>query len=158
MAWTAPRTWVAGELITAAVMNTHIRDNLAWLYSGEAWREVRSAGAGGSSLYVNGYTDYVTDGTFGPVKFKRVGGWTVIIGLCKDGTSGGVFTLPVGYRWANPTGANTSWIVGGASSHQGDGIVTTLIVGTNGVVTYGGNNTGAPFGWLSLTCIFPALA
>ena len=26
-AWTAPRTWVAGELVTAAQFNTHIRDN-----------------------------------------------------------------------------------------------------------------------------------
>ena len=28
MAWTAPRTWVSGELVTAALFNTHIRDNL----------------------------------------------------------------------------------------------------------------------------------
>lgn len=31
MAWTAPRTWVAGETLTAALMNTHVRDNLNWL-------------------------------------------------------------------------------------------------------------------------------
>lgn len=35
MAWTAPRTWVAGETVTAALMNTHIRDNLKAL--GDAW-------------------------------------------------------------------------------------------------------------------------
>ena len=28
MAWTAPRTWVAGEIVTAAIGNTHWRDNL----------------------------------------------------------------------------------------------------------------------------------
>ena len=28
MAWTAPRTWVAGEVLTAALLNTHLRDNL----------------------------------------------------------------------------------------------------------------------------------
>lgn len=28
MAWTAPRTWVAGEVLTAALLNTHVRDNL----------------------------------------------------------------------------------------------------------------------------------
>lgn len=28
MAWTTPRTWVAGEVPTAAIMNTHVRDNL----------------------------------------------------------------------------------------------------------------------------------
>lgn len=27
MAWTTPRTWVAGEIVTAALMNTHVRDN-----------------------------------------------------------------------------------------------------------------------------------
>ena len=28
MAWTAPRTWVTGETVTAALLNAHIRDNL----------------------------------------------------------------------------------------------------------------------------------
>ena len=28
MAWTAPRTWTTGELVTAALLNTHVRDNL----------------------------------------------------------------------------------------------------------------------------------
>ena len=28
MAWTTPRTWVTGEIVTAAVMDTHVRDNL----------------------------------------------------------------------------------------------------------------------------------
>ena len=27
MAWTTPRTWVAGEDLTAALQNTHVRDN-----------------------------------------------------------------------------------------------------------------------------------
>jgi hypothetical protein len=31
MAWTSVRTWVAGEIVTAAIMNTHVRDNLAYL-------------------------------------------------------------------------------------------------------------------------------
>ncbi len=26
--WTVPRTWVPGELVTATMMNTHVRDNL----------------------------------------------------------------------------------------------------------------------------------
>lgn len=28
MAWTAPRTWQVGEVVTAAQLNTHVRDNL----------------------------------------------------------------------------------------------------------------------------------
>ncbi len=35
MAWTSPRTWTTSELVTAAIMNTHIRDNQLYLYSGK---------------------------------------------------------------------------------------------------------------------------
>ncbi len=31
MAWSSPRTWTAGEIVTAAIMNTHVRDNLNYL-------------------------------------------------------------------------------------------------------------------------------
>jgi hypothetical protein len=31
MAWTTPRTWVAGELVTASMMNAHVRDNASAL-------------------------------------------------------------------------------------------------------------------------------
>ena len=34
MAWTAPRTWVSAELVTAALMNTHVRDNDTALRAG----------------------------------------------------------------------------------------------------------------------------
>ena len=32
MAWTAPRTWTTGELVTAALLNAHVRDNLLETY------------------------------------------------------------------------------------------------------------------------------
>ncbi len=31
MGWTAPRTWVAGEVVTADLMNTHLKNNLRYL-------------------------------------------------------------------------------------------------------------------------------
>lgn len=31
MAWTAPRTWIVGEVVTAANMNLHVRDNTRYL-------------------------------------------------------------------------------------------------------------------------------
>lgn len=31
MTWTSPRTWVAGAVLTASQMNTHLRDNLLYL-------------------------------------------------------------------------------------------------------------------------------
>lgn len=41
MAWTAPRTWIVGEVVTAALMNTHVRDNL--LAIGQHVRIVKTA-------------------------------------------------------------------------------------------------------------------
>ncbi len=37
MAWTSPRTWAAGETLTAALLNTHLRDNLNAIREREAW-------------------------------------------------------------------------------------------------------------------------
>lgn len=31
MAWTTPKTWTTGELVTATDLNTHVRDNLSFL-------------------------------------------------------------------------------------------------------------------------------
>lgn len=36
MAWTSPKTWSVGELVTAAMLNTHLRDNLITLWKGSA--------------------------------------------------------------------------------------------------------------------------
>jgi len=33
MAWTTPRTWTGGELVTDTILNEHIRDNENYLYS-----------------------------------------------------------------------------------------------------------------------------
>ena len=39
MAWSTPRTWSTGELVTAAIMNAHVRDNLnaAFPLGVDAW-------------------------------------------------------------------------------------------------------------------------
>lgn len=44
MAWTSPRTWIAGEQPSAATMNTHIRDNLKAI--GDAWTSYTPAVSG----------------------------------------------------------------------------------------------------------------
>lgn len=54
MAWTTPRTWTTSELVTASIMNTHLRDQLNYLYSGKeafylpakAWQPASSNGCG----------------------------------------------------------------------------------------------------------------
>jgi len=55
MAYTAPRTWVNGELIDASIMNTHIRDNLIYLKSQVA-SHIFLSGASGVPSTSNGCT------------------------------------------------------------------------------------------------------
>lgn len=38
MAYTTPRTWVAGEVVTAALLNTHLRDNISFVANPPACR------------------------------------------------------------------------------------------------------------------------
>ena len=33
MGWTTPKTWATNELVTAAMLNTHLRDNLNFLFT-----------------------------------------------------------------------------------------------------------------------------
>jgi hypothetical protein len=44
MAWTAPRTWVAGELVTASLMNQFVRDNQLALVGGQSQITSQAAG------------------------------------------------------------------------------------------------------------------
>lgn len=46
MAWTTPRTWTDGEIVTKAIMDTHVRDNLDYLkdrLDGAAKQYIRTA-------------------------------------------------------------------------------------------------------------------
>lgn len=63
--WTAPRTWSTGEIVTAAMMNTHLRDNLDYLKAGiDAPLNAASAGSGAiptttSGTFVDVHANYV---------------------------------------------------------------------------------------------------
>lgn len=47
MAWTTPRTWVTAEVVTAAQLNTHVRDNLNFL---RAMHGVQATNSGTQSI------------------------------------------------------------------------------------------------------------
>lgn len=49
MAWTTPRTWVTSEVVTASLLNTHLRDNLNFLKSGVVSSTTVSASVGPTS-------------------------------------------------------------------------------------------------------------
>jgi hypothetical protein len=53
MAWTSPRTWVSGELVTAAIMNSAVRDNLTMIDGG---RLAITSQASGDVVYASSST------------------------------------------------------------------------------------------------------
>lgn len=57
MAWTAPRTWVTAEIVTASVMNTHVRDNLLETAPGIATTAGRILVVGGANSVVERLAD-----------------------------------------------------------------------------------------------------
>jgi hypothetical protein len=66
--WTTPRTWVAGEIVTAAQMNLHVRDNLVDLdlrmdtAVQELQEEVTSLDGNGSIVLTTEATSIVLNG------------------------------------------------------------------------------------------------
>lgn len=64
MAWTAPRTWVAAEITTAANLNTHVRDNMNALYAtGTSYTPTLGVWTLGNGTATGGY------GRSGPLVF-----------------------------------------------------------------------------------------
>lgn len=66
MSWTAPRTWIALETVTASLMNTHVRDNLTELRAGNLASGLQFPAVQVPSADVNFLDDY-EEGTWTPV-------------------------------------------------------------------------------------------
>lgn len=60
MAWATPRDWTTGEVVTAAIMNTHVRDELKWLGGSDGRGTTLPSSPVDGQLFV-----YVADATNG---------------------------------------------------------------------------------------------
>jgi hypothetical protein len=88
MAWTTPRTWTPGEMVTASLLNTELRDNELYLVGDAAWL---------APTFQNGWLNYA--GGTQPAGYRKIGDTVYVRGTVKSGTVNTVvFTLPVGYR------------------------------------------------------------
>lgn len=98
MAWTQPpRTWTTTELVTAAMMNTHVRDQLAFLLRTGVYD--RDNEAGGVTFTNTSYLDLndLTGGSAGAA-----------VAVTLDVPSAGVVQVAVGCQMSNATvGART---------------------------------------------------
>ena len=144
MPWTTPRDWTAGELVTEAMMDTHVRDNLKMIPH-LIVRKTSNESVSSSTVLQN------DDHLLFAMATNEV--WMLHICLIHSGGASGVpdlklaFTLPSGAtmaleslttndsgtafnaRW-NTSGSNTN-VLSPASANPG-----TLII--DGIVTNGG--------------------
>lgn len=89
MAWTDPRTWVSGEVVTAALMNAHVRDNFKAL--GDAWQ-----------AYTPTYTNFTLGNGTVSAAYMQVGkmaGYRGLVTLGSTSSVSGIFrvSLPVAH-------------------------------------------------------------
>ena len=115
MPWTTPRTWVAGEILTASNMNTHVRDNTSWLGTDKPHCRVRNSAA---LLIANTTTTALT---FDTEDFD-VGAMHSTV------TSTDRITVPTGGAGAYLCGMGVDWATNSAGYRQ-------IFIRTNGTTT-----------------------
>ena len=117
MAWTAPRTWVTGEIVTAALLNTHVRDDLRFLKGNDGditfSDSIIITDAAGNYVQVPSMTTanlpaapvagmVVYDSTVGLYKQYINGAWASLVGQTAVGSAGQ-------FLKSNGAGATPSW-------------------------------------------------
>ena len=135
MAWTAPRTWVDAEVVTAALLNTHHRDNLDIV---KVTRDAAGRIHGLASAYVADLDSAALTGLVDPADDNDHTGGTTTFG----GTSR--IVLPVGAdKWTGTKGVDARgvWIEGNYIHHIDEDFTTewrflasVITIGSPGVV------------------------
>jgi hypothetical protein len=135
MAWTAPSTFVAGAILTAAQLNTNVRDNsLAGgpIYATEALRDAAIPSPfEGQRAYITGPTIPATTGTTAslPTGIQTVYNGAVWVCLTSVGVGTAGASATFGTSFANVT------VAGIATS-------VTLVTGTTALVSYAARVSG----------------
>ena len=165
MAWTSPQTWTTSQVVTAADMNTDVRDNLG------ALNPLDSVAATSWTPIVDGTTSSWTGTTTG--RYWRVGPLVYAAARCvfaQDGEVVGTFfvTLPVAYSGVSVSTAVGSWRGTDVSSSANNtgGQVMLSSDGTSDTIRFvydGGSNVtdSLPFTWaasdqLTFFAVYPA--
>lgn len=146
MAWTSPKTWTANDVLTAADMNTYIRDNTKAITEWSTYTPSWTA-TGGTPTVGNGTLtgSYILAGDLMILRIQLVIGNTSTLGTTTvwrfslpSGTSGSGFNVTAGSAY--DSSANTTFMVGAFVASG------TSVAGVN---THNGLNVGylLPFTW-----------
>jgi hypothetical protein len=124
MAYTTDRTWVAGEVVTAAYLNTYLRDNMKWLSTDKPMCRAY-ASAAVSHTPAGAYQDL----TFNTDRFDNA-----------DVHS----TTSLTARFTIPTGAGGKWLFGGSISWAANatGVRYASIWANGGAINVESTTTG----------------
>lgn len=119
MAYTTPATATAGNILTAAYLNTYVRDNVAWLATDSP-----------SCRVYNNAAFSVPNAAFTAVTFNSERFDNAAIHSTVTNTE----------RLTIPTGGGGKYVVGGGAAYtaNGNGNTRILSVGVNGIATYAG--------------------
>lgn len=139
MAWTDPRTWTDNELVTAAIMNQHVRDNFQMTMHTLARKSVDETVNNSAALQND-------DHLFFSVAANEV--WFVQAWLVIDSGA----TPDIKFGWTLPAAATMRWgFIGGDQAtgtvpgwHWSAGVGTVLA--TTGTLTQAGSGAGSAIG------------
>lgn len=117
-AWTSPRTWTVGETVTAAMMNTHVRDNLNAI-GAQAARSGYNLGS--AAAFGNGA--------------EQMAGYGATAAFTPATTGWFAFSFVFNFANAGGAGASTSWKVryGTGAAPANAAAATGTVIGQNPV-------------------------
>jgi len=141
MAWTAPKDWATSELVTAANMNTHVRDNLNYLKDSKMDKELFTPGVSAS----NG----ATFGIFGIYLVDATQSGSAYLVLPADYSACSSVKVIV---YPNATNANANWDISITKFHQGS--AHTQVLDTTTTYNFTANQTT----FIDLTTLWNSLA
>jgi hypothetical protein len=149
MAWTNPKTWAISEVVTAAMLNTHIRDNLNWILPAPgAWipyTATMTTTGTAQTAWVLQESKYFRSGNLViAFIFFRVGASSV------TGTGNYLFSLPV--NSANDFYTGTARMLDQSSGNLFMAFSTYNAAGNISLITTTGGTVGgpsSPFTWFT---------
>lgn len=136
--YTANRTWVSGELITASIMNTYVRDNLDWFKTPIASKVTTGGFSTSSATYVDVTNMTATFTTVGGgidvlirTTLGQTAGATNVLQLLVDGVAECILG-----SWVSPAG--NSFIPTSLVHH-----ITAIAAGSHTIKVQAKTNAGA---------------
>ena len=140
MAWTAPRTWVTGELVTAAIGNVHWRDNFnAGIPVSQGKIVIGDSASSGPLLLASAISSSMA---------------LISDSACNAGAR---------WRWSNPVvlaacSASTGFVNSGTENTLFSYVIPACTIAASGALKWcanitGLNNTGAAQSWTFTACL-----